>query len=106
MKTMETLQLKKSSQSAKEVSKKDSSTKNEELIQRVQIPESPFTVITTDNKSFGVMGEYRITEDYETKKEVIVELEKITWNRMVQVFMILNEVTKDKKIQELTNKNN
>jgi lipopolysaccharide assembly outer membrane protein LptD (OstA) len=104
MKKMETLQLKKSSQNVKEVNKKDSSTKNEELIQRLQVPESPFTVITAEGKSFGVMGEYRITEDYDDKEDVRNELEKITWNRMVQVFMILQEVTKDKEFKELVNK--
>ena len=57
------------------------------------------------------MGEYKMTEDYETRKECAEELEKITWNRIIQVLMVLNEITsKDKKFAEevkesLTDKN-
>ena len=65
---------------------------NEELIKRLSIKDSPFEVITKDGESFGVMGNYRLTEpgkDAETIKE---ELEKITWNRIIQVVMILDEI--------------
>ena len=67
---------------------------NEELIKRLSIKDSPFEVITKDGESFGVMGNYRLTEpgkDAETIKE---ELEKITWNRIIQVVMILDEIKK------------
>jgi hypothetical protein len=66
--------------------------KGEEMIKRKNIKDSPFEIITIDKESFGVMGEYRITEKYKTVTKVKEELEKITWNRIVQVIMILNEV--------------
>ena len=57
---------------------------NEELIKRFSIKDSPFEVITKDEQSFGVMGNYRLTEPNEDPKLVEAELEKITWNRIIQ----------------------
>jgi hypothetical protein len=62
-----------------------------ELIKREDIKESPFTIITIDGKSFGTMGNYRLTEEG-TKDQIKKELSKITWNRIIQVTMILNEI--------------
>ena len=52
----------------------------------------PHKIITIDGESFGVMGDYRLTEKSADESEVIKELEKITWNRIVQVVMLLEEV--------------
>ena len=68
---------------------------NEELIKRLSIEDSPFEVITKDGASFGVMGNYRLTSKSTDEQSVKSELEKITWNRIIQVVMILNEL-KDK----------
>jgi hypothetical protein len=65
---------------------------NEELIKRNQIKDSPFEVITKDGKSFGVMGNYRLTEPNKDPRKIEAELEKITWNRVIQVIMILDEI--------------
>jgi len=81
----------------KEVAKEGSS--KEELIKRVQIKDSPFEVITQDGYSFGVMGNYRLTEKSNNAKEIAKELKKITWNRVIQIVMILDEV-KNKIKQE------
>ena len=62
------------------------------MIEREEIENSPFTIITMEGQSFGVMGEYRLTEKGETKEEVREKLEKITWNRLIQVIMILGEI--------------
>lgn len=61
-------------------------------VERVQIDNSPFEVITIDGISFGAMGDYRLTEKGNDKNKVIKELKKVTWNRIIQVFMILNEL--------------
>ena len=77
---------------------------NEEIIKRKQITDSPFEVITRDGYSFGVMGNYRLTEQNYSKnqvKEVSKELEKITWNRIVQVIMILDEIKDKLKRKEI-----
>jgi hypothetical protein len=65
---------------------------NEELIKRIKVKDSPFEVITKDNLSFGVMGNYRLTESNENPKIIEAQLEKITWNRIIQVVMILDEI--------------
>lgn len=68
---------------------------NEELIQKDALEGTPFHVVTINKESFGVMGEYRLTEKKEDRAEIIEELEVISWNRIVQVMMIMDEV-KDK----------
>lgn len=70
---------------------KKNSSKNE-LIKRTSVDDSPFEIIELEYGCFGVMGNYRITEEYKTQAEVKKELEKITWNRIIQVIMILDEV--------------
>lgn len=68
-------------------------SQNTELLKREEIKDSPFTVITETEKkvSFGVMGKYRVTEMYDDPRKVKKELEKITWNRIVQVMLIMQE---------------
>jgi hypothetical protein len=92
---MKNTELRKSQPSAKKVktqdgNKEDSGVK-EEIIERYEIPNSPFEVITTNGQSFGTMGNYRLTNPG-TKKEIKKELEKITWNRIIQVTMILHVI--------------
>jgi len=77
---------------AEEVVNKDSGTSENQTIKRVEIPDSPFHIITIDGESFGVMGDYRLTEKSASETEVREELSKITWNRIVQVVMLLEEV--------------
>ena len=93
----------------KKVNKKDSG--NEQLVERWPIEETPFTVIRVEKKYFGVMGEYRVTEEKGNRGEVEDELRRITWNRMIQVMMIMDEIkSKDKNFnkkvkEQLNNKN-
>ena len=91
MKLKEDLEQKSSPMSVKEP--KENS--NSELIQRDGITDSPFEVITQNGVSFGTMGQYRLTEPTTDKRKLKKELEKITWNRIIQVVMILDEM-KDK----------
>lgn len=65
-----------------------------ELIQKIDVENTPFIVVTVEGKSFGAMGQHRITEMMETAEEVSKELEKFSWNRLVQVMMILTEKLK------------
>lgn len=92
MKTKETKELKQSQQNVKEVAKEGSS----ETISREQIKDSPFTIITIDGKSFGTMGDYRVTEEG-TLKEIKKQLKTITWNRIIQVVMLLEEMKNNLK---------
>jgi hypothetical protein len=83
-----------SQQNANEVSKQGFG--KEEIIIRENIAETPFQIITVKDESFGVMGEYRVTEQLSSAKKVKEELKKITWNRIVQVMMIMKNI--DEKI--------
>lgn len=76
----------------KEVNKQNSS-----FIEREEIKDSPFMIISTEEGHFGVMAEYRITEIRNSKEEVMQELERITWNRIVQVIALVNEKLNNKK---------
>ena len=99
---MEDTKVKQLQPNAKKVNKEESL--NEELIKRKQITDSPFEVITRDGYSFGVMGNYRLTEQNYNKnqvEEVNKELEKVTWNRVVQVIMILDEIKEKLKTEEI-----
>lgn len=69
----------------------DKQSSNYELVKRTEIKDTPFTVITTQNKSFGVMGKWRLTEDYHNEENAINEMEKMTWNRIIQVIMLISE---------------
>jgi len=38
------------------------------------------------------MGKYRITEQYDSKEDCMIEVGKITWNRIVQVLILINQI--------------
>jgi hypothetical protein len=63
----------------------------EELISRTDVKDSPFQVIGIEGKYFGCMGNYRLTEQFDTEEEVLDDLDGFSWNRVVQVMMLLNE---------------
>lgn len=69
---------------------------NSELIKRTNIENSPFEVIsfTEKNEHFGAMGEYRLTEIYDTMEKAKEKVEQVTWNRVIQVIMLLIEKNK------------
>lgn len=72
---------------------------NTELIQRKELKETPFVIVslTETNEHFGTLGEYRITEKYDKFSKVETELSKITWNRLIQVIMIITDKLNQKQ---------
>ncbi len=84
---------------------KDTS-KNTETLNRVEVKDTPITVIHNleDNRSFGVMGKYRVTEIYDDPRKVEKELKKVTWNRVIQVIMIMREDEVKENTKTLTKK--
>jgi len=82
------------------VSKNAEMQENTELVKRLDVKDSPFQVIETKGEFFGAMANYRLTEVYETEAECREALEEFTWNRVVQVMMLLNE-----KLNELNKEN-
>lgn len=86
---MKVVENTKSKESQMNVEQTDNSNSSE-LIQKEELTGTPFTVVTTEEGSFGVMGKYRITEIGE-KQAIIDELSYIEWDRIIQVCMLLIE---------------
>jgi hypothetical protein len=62
-------------------------------LSRHEVEESPFTVVgNNENGWVGTMGKYRITEQFNSKEEAIKDVEVITWNRIVQVLILVNQL--------------
>jgi hypothetical protein len=61
-------------------------------------------VVTVEGKSFGTMGNYRITEEKDSVREVKEELESITWNRIIQVILLLEDISKKQEQEKKKSK--
>lgn len=74
----------------------DSAELNSELVRRKKVENTPFEIISINeqNEHFATLGEYRLTERYKTAEAAEQEVSKITWNRVIQVMMIINEKLK------------
>lgn len=60
-------------------------------MKRTEIEDSPFVVVTSEEGSFVAMGKYRLSEIFEHEETAINEANQITWNRIIQVMMILKQ---------------
>ncbi|AXH77326.1 MAG: replication initiator protein [Microviridae sp.] len=60
------------------------------------VENTPFVMITIKDETFGAFGQYRITEVYKTKEECEKELTQITWNRIIQIITLVNEMLNKK----------
>lgn len=71
-----------------------------ELIKREQVRNSPFTIITLDNKeSFIAMGMERISPSYKTIQQARKHLETHKWE--ITCAMIINIIEKLKKYEKI-----
>ncbi len=60
---------------------------------RHEVDKSPFVVVGNDENGWvGTMGKYRITEPVKTKEECIKDVSEITWDRIVQVLILINQL--------------
>lgn len=76
-----------------------SNTTDKEHLNFKQIENTPFTIISEEEKVFAVMGKYRLTENYNSAEECEKAVTEITWNRLIQVISIMiNEQELIKKI--------
>lgn len=46
---------------------------------------TPFGIVTIEGRSFGVIGQNRITEEYEDVEKLKEDLAKIDWNKITTV---------------------
>ena len=54
--------------------------KKNSLIDIEVLEDTPFGTVTIEGKSFGVIGQNRITEEYEDIEKLKEDLKKIDWN--------------------------
>lgn len=92
---MKNIQKKQSTDTLREADKQSSDSA--ELVKKSEIKDTPFLVVEIDGKAFGTFGIYRITEEYKTKEEAEEVLRPVTWNRIVQIVSIINEMLNGKK---------
>ena len=76
---------------SKKTSKKNSSSKKTELIKNTPIENSPFYVVSKDDKHFVAFGKYKITEEKNTIEEAFESIEKPNWNTIISVISIVTE---------------
>lgn len=63
-----------------------------ELIQKEEVPNTPFNLVTTENGTFLAMGIIRLTEDMQTKEEVLHYLANNTYNIIVRMIGGMTEL--------------
>lgn len=75
-----------------------------ELVEKKEIPETPFTAVRLGDKWFLTMGKYRLTSGlHGSYEEIFDEAMNTSWNRILQIMQIMieeNEQEKLKKAQE------
>ena len=55
------------------------------LIDIEVLEDTPFGIVTIEGKSFGVIGQNRITDEYDDTEKLKIDLAKIDWNKIVNV---------------------
>ncbi len=75
-------------------------TDNKQLMEFIKVDNTPFTIVKHENVYYGVIGNHRITEGYDSEKEIKKELEKINWDRLVQVIWAIVNKFKNLKTEE------
>lgn len=75
----------------------DNSNSNSELIERIQVENTPFTVIRQEEKWYVTLGMYRLTNDLENKEDAIADAQREDWERLMQVMGIMIENYKPNK---------
>lgn len=70
----------------------DNKNLNYELIKRVKVVGTPFTVVTTDKGSMVTWGNNGLSKWFKGEKaevQATTEAKKINWNKLLEVFSIM-----------------
>ena len=73
---------------------------SDQIVEQHKVENTPFTIVKVDTQWFLTMGKYRLTEPTPTREETEAQVHDVTWNRLVQVMMIITE----EQINNLNNK--
>ncbi len=71
------------------------------IIEREEIERTPFLLVTHERGSFIALGNYRISENYETKEEALKYIEKINWDNLFNVMVSLVQHLKNIEVSDL-----
>jgi len=85
------MEIKESLNTQTSVETLNNKSSNSEIFTHEQVEETPFTIIKHDEKYFGVLGNHRITQLFDTKEECEADLKDINWNRVMQVIWAVVE---------------
>lgn len=89
---------------------KQDSSNNEELIKKIEIENTPFTAIWSEDKEWNLlMGRYRIAGPFEKEEEVKEAAKDVSWETLLKVMQALIEINKKldeevKKMEEVHGK--
>ena len=84
----------------------NTTAKKNSLIDIEVLEDTPFGTVTIGGKSFGVIGQNRITEEYEDIEKLKKDLKKIDWNKIVNVIWnVCDLYWKGKMINDKTQEN-
>lgn len=76
----------------------ENSSTSEQLIERMKVDGSPFTVIGEVNEGyFLAFGRYRLTERFKTKELVITHLMMEQYNIMMKMVAIMIQIDKERE---------
>lgn len=78
------------------VKEKDKPKSNgEQLVEYIEVKDTPFTVARNDKDWYLLMGKYRLTEALKTKEEAMGAVNTQRWIRIMQVINIMIDDAKD-----------
>ena len=69
--------------------------RNTELVEKIEVENTPFTIVKNEGLWYILLGKYRLTEGYEDKEEVLKEANTINWNKILQVCIIIGKEGKN-----------
>ena len=69
------------------------------------VPNTPFQVINAEDKYFVCLGNYRISEMFNTIQEAIEDAQKIDWNRIITIITIAIKKLRVEDIAEILGEN-
>jgi hypothetical protein len=65
-----------------------------ELIRRKEVEGTPFVVVEVEGKCFATLGNYKITEDFETGIEAESAIKEINWKNLINLMIVINDYCK------------
>lgn len=84
------------SKSADQQHNNDSS---KQLVEKLQIPNTPFTAVKFDKLWYLTLGKYRLTEGLDTYDQVEDNAHDASWNRIMQIIQIMIDENKANNMQ-------